>query len=314
MGPRLRGDDGWVGMFVITILLLFSTITFASTPKVVVTISPIYALTEALMQDVAEPILLVPPGASPHNYALKPSQVSDLQSANLVIWVGESLETFLIKTISQLPQNTQTLTLLTIPELNPLHFRTGRTWEQDTDEAHAHSHNGFDPHVWLDPIRADIMASAMAKALINIDPEHKHIYEANAKKLKIQIAELNQQLNKDLTPVKNKPFIVFHDAYQYLEKRYQLTAIGAVTLNPEIMPSAKHVSDIQNLIKQKNVICIFAEPQFKPAIVDMISTGTGVKQGVLDPITIKGQGFEGYRYLLTTLSQALRGCLHMKSV
>ncbi|MGA2655671.1 MAG: zinc ABC transporter substrate-binding protein [Gammaproteobacteria bacterium] len=287
-------------------IFIFSTTLYAA-PKVVVTISPIYALTEALMQDVAEPILLVPQGASPHNYALKPSQVSDLNSADLVIWVGESLETFLIKTISQLPQTTKTLTLLTTPGLNPLHFRTGHTFEQDTDEAHTHT--GFDPHVWLDPIRTEILVSAMAAALINIDPEHKNIYQTNTKKLKSQLAQLNQQLSKDLAPIKNKPFIVFHDAYQYLEQRYQLSAVGAVTLNPEIMPSAKHVSAIQHLIKQKNVVCIFAEPQFKPAIVDTIAKGTGVKEGVLDPITIKGQGFEAYRYLLTTLSGALQGCL-----
>ncbi len=288
------------------LLFIFSTALYAA-PKVVVTISPIYALTEALMQDVAKPILLVPPGASPHNYALKPSQVSDLNSADLVIWVGESLETFLIKTISQLPKNTQTLTLLTTPGLDPLHFRT------DHDHTHDHAHIGFDPHIWLDPIRTQILVTAMAQALSNIDAEHKNIYQANAQTINQQLSQLDQQLSTDLMAIQTKPFIVFHDAYQYLEKRYKLNAVGAITLNPEIMPSAQHISEIQKLIKQKNVVCIFSEPQFKPAIVDMIAKGTGVREGVLNPEGTLGDGFSGYSHLLTSLSIALQTCLNATS-
>ncbi len=291
------------------IALLFFTCSLSlhAAPKVIVTVSPIYALTQGIMQGIAEPTLLIAPGASPHSYALKPSQVSALNSADLVIWVGESLETFLIKTISQLPKNTHTLELLKTPGLDPLHFRLGRTWEQETDEVH--THNGFDPHVWLDPIRAQILVSVISQALSNIDPDNKNHYQNNATQINKQLSQLDQQLSKDLTPVKNKPFIVFHDAYQYFEKRYQLTAVGAITLNPEIMPSAQHLKAIQDLIKQKNVVCIFAEPQFKPAIVDMITQGTGVHEGVLDPLSTKGHGFAAYKALLTALSTSLRTCL-----
>lgn len=292
-------------LFAVILLSFLTTITLASVPKVIVSISPIYALTQAIMQDVAEPILLVTPGASPHSYALKPSQVSDLQTANLVIWIGESLETFLIKTLAQLPKNIQTLTLLQTPGLNPLHFRTSRTWEQD----HDHAHTGFDPHVWLDPIRAQTLVSAITQALINIDPKNKNRYETNASTLHQQLAQLDQQLKTELTPLQKKPFIVFHDAYQYLEKRYNLNAVGALTLNPEIMPSAQHVSEIQNLIRTEHVECIFAEPQFKPAIVDMIAKGTGVREGILNPEGTIGAGFTGYNHLLRTLSSALTTCL-----
>jgi zinc transport system substrate-binding protein len=285
-------------------IFIFSTTVYAA-PKVVVTISPIYALTQNIMQGVAEPILLVSPGASPHTYALKPSQVSDLNSADLVIWIGESLETFLIKMLAQLPKTTKTLTLLTTPGLDPLPFRTQRTWEHD----HDHAHTGFDPHVWLDPIRMQTLVLAIAHALADIDPNNKNIYQSNATQINTQLSQLDTQLRQDLTPVQNKPFIVFHDAYQYFEKRYQLNAVGAITLNPEIMPSAKHIQAIQDLIKQKNVVCIFAEPQFKPAIVDMIATGTQVREGVLDPLAMEGQGFTGYSHLLTHLSAGLRTCL-----
>lgn len=291
--------------FVLITILFFSSALLAA-PKVVVTISPIYALTQGVMQGVAEPILLVAPGASAHNYALKPSQVSDLNSADLVIWVGESLETFLIKTIAQLPKTTHTLELLKTPRLNPLPFRT------DHDHAHDHTHTGYDPHVWLDPIRSQILVSAIAQALSNIDAEHKNIYEANAKKINQQLSQLDQQLSTDLAVIQNKPFVVFHDAYQYLEKRYNLNAVGIVTLNPEVTPSAQHISKIQKLIKQKNVVCIFSEPQFKPAIVDMIATGTGVREGVLNPEGTIGDGFIGYSHLLTSLSTALKTCLNAK--
>lgn len=284
-------------------LFLFSTAVHAA-PKVVVTISPLYALTQAIMQDVGEPILLVAPGASPHNYALKPSQVSDLHSSDLVIWIGESLETFLIKTIAQLPQDTRTLTLLNTPGLDPLPMRTHHHAHD-----HDHVHTGFDPHVWLDPVRTQTLVAAIAQALVEMDPNHQKQYEENAAGLKKQISQLDQQLRTDLTPIQKKPFIVFHDAYQYLETRYQLNAAGALTLNPEIMPSAQHVKEIQDLIKQENVVCIFAEPQFKPAIVEMIAKGTGVREGELNPEGTVGFGFTGYSALLTTLSTALRSCL-----
>lgn len=282
-------------------------------PKVVVTISPIYALTQGVMQGVGEPILLVAPGASPHSYALKPSQVSDLNSADLVIWVGESLETFLIKTIAQLPSTTKTLALLTTPGLDPLHFRTEHDHDHNHDHNHDHVHTGFDPHVWLDPIRTQVLVTAIANALSNIDAEHKNIYQANAQKINQQLSQLDQQLRTDLSPIQNKPFVVFHDAYQYLEKRYNLNAVGAITVNPEISPSAQHISEIQNLIKQKNVVCIFAEPQFKPAIVDMIAKGTVVREGVLNPEGTVGYGFTGYAHLLTSLSTALKTCLNATS-
>lgn len=294
-------------IFKVFIIFIFSTAVYAA-PKVVVTISPIYALTQALMQDVGEPKLLIEPGASPHSYALKPSQVSELNSADLVIWVGESLETFLIKTISQLPKTTQTLELLKTSGLEPLHFRTEH--DHSHDHSHDHDHTGFDPHIWLDPVRTQILVTAIANKLSDIDPEHNTIYQANAKKINQQLTQLDQQLRTELTPIQNKPFIVFHDAYQYLEKRYHLNAVGAITVNPEILPSAQHISEIQTLIKQKNVVCIFSEPQFKPAIVEMIAKGTGVHEGVLNPEGTIGNGFAGYAHLLTSLSTALQTCLN----
>ncbi len=287
------------------ILFCFSAAIFAAPPKVVVSISPIFALTQALMQNVGEPILLVQPGASPHSYALKPSQVSDLQSADLVIWVGESLETFLIKTIAQLPQKTRVLTLLKTSGLNPLHFRTDAHFAFESD----HAHHGFDPHVWLDPIRTQILVVAMANTLVQLDPENKSHYQTNAAALTQQLTLLDQQLNKDLALIKDKPFIVFHDAYQYFEKRYGLNSVAAITLNPEMMPSAQHIKEIQDLIREKHVACIFAEPQFKPAIVEMIATGMQVKEGVLNPEGTAGFGFLGYQNLLMGLGSALRGCL-----
>ncbi len=287
------------------VLLLLLTTHLYAAPKVIVTIAPIHALTQALMADVAEPILLVSPGASPHNYALKPSQVSDLYSAQLVIWIGESLETFLIKTLAQLPPHITTQSLLTTPGLNLLPFRLGPTWEQESD----HHHVGLDPHVWLDPQRAQIMAEAISAELIRIDPANKTRYVANAAQLKQQLTQLDQQLSTLLQGVQGKPFIVFHEAYQYFDARYKLNAVGAITLNPEIMPSAQRVASIQKMIKQQKVVCIFSEPQFRPAIVDRIAEGTGVKVGVLDPIGLSGLGFASYEKLLTTLGSSLRTCL-----
>jgi zinc transport system substrate-binding protein len=288
-------------------ILFFFATTLHATPKVVVTINPIFALTEGVMQGVAEPTLLVTPGASPHNYALKPSQVSALHNADLIIWVGTSLETFLTKTLSTLPANINQLSLLTIPGINPLLARRSDAWQSDE---HDHSHHDNDPHIWLDPVRAQTIVAAITAALSNIDPQHKDQYQANAKRVTQELIALDQQLSGTFKKIQSKPFIVFHDAYQYLEKRYSLNAVGAVTVNPEIMPSVHHLNEIQQVIKKTGAVCIFAEPQFRPAIVDTIAKASGIKEGVLDPLGPGNiPGFAAYPALLTQLSMALQACL-----
>lgn len=300
-------------------------------PQVVVSIKPIHALVYGVMSGVAEPYLLLQGGESPHSYSMKPSQIKQLHEANLVIWVGPELETFLIKTIAGLPATTKVLNILETgknpfskDKLRLLQVREGHDWEshhhgkeQETQDEHAQHENdnennkqAIDAHIWLDPMNAIAIVNLTATQLIELDPTHAVQYKNNAHSLIQQLTQLHQALTTQLAPVKQQPFIVFHDAYQYLEQRYGLQAVGAVSLSPERSPSAKQLHHLHELIEEKQVRCIFVEPQFPPTLVNSLVEETHIKQGILDPLGSESAiGTKGYFDLLNNLALSLTTCL-----
>lgn len=283
----------------LALLLLFPLALFAA-PKVVVSIKPIHDLTLAVMEGTGAPVLLVPPGASPHNYALAPSQAKVLYEADLIVWVGPGLEQFLTQPLEQRKKDSTLLTLTKIPgmTLYPTHA-------QETQE-----HGPIDPHLWLDPTNLMVYTRDLAATLAKLDPEHAQLYQANSAKVLAALKSLDARLKTDLAPIKDKPIMVFHDAYQYLSKRYGLNVVGTVLLNPEVMPSVARVLEIQQTLKSKQVQCIFTEPQFKPAIVERLVTGTSVHTGILDPLGAPTPvGVPGIEALFNHLSNSLTGCL-----
>lgn len=283
-------------------------------PQVVVSITPFYALVAAVMEGVWTPQLLVQSGASPHEYALKPSEIQCLQQADLIFWAGPALETFLVKPLDNLTKthpSTMIVELVKTPGLLLLPVRHGVTWE-----VHTHSHRGNAPpfnrdmHFWLDPKNAILLTNYIVHSLSKLDPTHKAQYQKNGKNLNQRLEKLNAQLALQLQAVQNIPYFVFHDAYQYFEYRYQLQGVGAITLHPEIPPSAQRLSIIRDMIKKSKIQCIFTEPQFSSKAVHSIIQDLSVKSAELDP---EGQAAQknanGYFQLLENLANAMQQCL-----
>jgi zinc transport system substrate-binding protein len=304
-------------------LLLLPLAGWAAEPQVVASIKPVHSLVAGVMQGVGEPLLLVPGGASPHDYSLRPSDARAISQAQLVFWIGPELESFLVKPLDNARSKVRAVALLDAPGVTTLPLREGGAWEAHAHAhaepghppAHQHDHHdehdaSHDAHLWLDPVNAIAMVKQIVATLSEADPAHRADYERNGAALTERLDRLNQQLATELEPVKTQPYIVFHDAYQYFERRYGLNGVGSVVLNPEQRSGAKRIAEIQARIRELNVRCVFSEPQFQPALVETVIAGSNARRGVLDPEGAElPAGPDAYFQLLQNLSSALRACL-----
>ncbi|PWC88585.1 zinc transporter [Azospirillum sp. TSH100] len=304
---------------------------WAEAPKVVVSIKPIHSLVASVMHGVGTPTLLVRGGASPHSYTMKPSDAKALSAADLVVWVGPEMEGFLEKPLQANAPKATKLTLMDLKGLTLLQTREGGAWEAHDHGHEGHGHDGhkdhdhedhdghkdgdddhdeLNTHIWLDPANARAIVTAAADALAGRDPANAEAYRTNADRTLQAIDALDAELKATLAPLKDKPFVVFHDAYQYFEARYDLSAVGSITVSPDRRPSAKRLSAIRAKIAGLNAACVFAEPQFEPTLVRTVVEGTKAKTGVLDPEGADlPEGEALYPTLLRNLAASLRGCL-----
>lgn len=292
-------------------LLALSTTGWAAAPqgpRVVVSIKPLHSLVAGVMQGVAEPQLLLQGGASPHGYVLRPSEARLLNEAQLVVWVGPQLESFLQRTLATLGGKARQLELATELESLLLPTRSGGNWDAD-EHAHGHGHEspgGRDQHLWLDPLLAKQIVEKTAAALTAIDPAHQSQYQHNAARLQQRLDQLHEQLKSRLAPVQKVPYVVFHDAYHYFEAAYGLNAVGSLTIDPERKPGAKRIREIRARIQTLQARCVFSEPQFEPRLVATVTEGSGARSGILDPIgAALPAGPEAYFLLLNSLADNL---------
>jgi zinc transport system substrate-binding protein len=270
-------------------------------PVVVASIAPVYGLVKEVMAGVAQPRILVPGNVSPHVYALRPSDVEMLGDAAVVYWIGSPLEGFMAKTLSanRIPN-------VALGDKLPVKYkpRVGGVWEFDDD---GDSVASFDPHMWLDPANAEAMVQAIADDLAKRDPAHAKRYESNAKAAIAKIQAMDKSIAALLKNDAGKPFIVFHDAYQYFEKRYHLSGVGSIIVDAEAKPSAKRMLALRSRIQSDNVKCVFTEPQFNTALVASITEGTSATHAAIDPL-----GHGDYFKLVENLAKAVHGCLGAK--
>ena len=307
--------------------------------NVVTSIKPLHSLTSYIMEGVGEPDLIIDGVASPHNFQIKPSHAKMLQKADLVIWVGEDLESFLPSALKSIPKNAVVFELLDQSGLKKLKFREKNIFKghddhdehghdehakkeddhddhedhdehgkkEDDHDDHGHAHGEYDPHIWLDPSNAKVIVKKITNQLSKIDEDNSSVYKANSKKLLKDldglIKEVKNKINNDAS------FVVFHDAYQYFEKRFGINVIGALTVNPDVMPGAEQLSEIREVIEHEKAKCIFSEPQFNPNIINSIASDTGVKTGVLDPLGANiNKGKNMYFQLIKDMSNSLKDC------
>ena len=317
----------------------------AQAPSVVVSIKPIHSLVSAIMQGVGEPSLIVEGAASPHTYSLKPSNATALQDADVIFWVGHGLEAFLEKPLESLGGKATVVELEDAPGLEKLPFREGGPFEAHThegEEGHDHAHEGhshdtdghdhakeaeghehgeeagheghehgeFDMHLWLSPENARAIAAEAAKVLAEKDPANAETYNKNLAGLNEKLAALDKELAETVAPIKDKPFIVFHDAYQYFEHHYGVLAAGSITVSPETLPGAERLTQIRDKVKTLGATCVFAEPQFEPKLVNVVIEGTPAKSGTLDPeAATLDPGPDLYFTLMKSIATSLRDCL-----
>lgn len=303
--------------------LLVAAIPASAELKVTATIKPIHALVAQVMDGVGTPTLLVQGAASPHTYALKPSDAKALHSADVFFRVSESVEPFTRKIVAALPASVRTVTLSEAPGIELLSVRTGETFERHDhsddheghdhhDHGHAddHAHEARDGHVWLDPENARKMIAEIARVLAEASPANAAKFKVNADRADARLATLEAGIARDLEPIKGKPFVVFHDAFQYFERRFGLAAVGSITVSPEAQPSAKRLTEIRRKLAALSASCVFSEPQFQAKLVAAVTEGTSARSGTLDPEgALIDPGPAAYDTLLRNLASGLKACL-----
>jgi zinc transport system substrate-binding protein len=317
----------------------------ADVPRVAVDIAPVHSLVARVMEGVGSPDLVIPPGASPHEHSLRPSEAGALQSADVVFWTGEGLTPWMADAIGTLSEGAETVELLEAEGLTRLEFREGAMFEAhdhageaehdehdhdeethsdhahdghahedhaDHEEAghHDHAHGGYDPHAWLSPENAVIWLGVVADVLSDADPENAALYAENAAAGRAEIGALGTEIAETLAPVRDGRFIVFHDAYQYFETAFDIPASGAISLSDATDPSPARIAEIRAQVKEEGIDCVLAEPQFNPALVATVLDGTEAATGVLDPL---GSDLEPgpalYLQLMRNLAATLAECL-----
>lgn len=301
----------------------------ADAPRVVVTIKPIHALVSSVMDGVGNPTLLLSGSISPHGITLRPSQARQLAEADVVIWTGPALELPVAKAVRNLAGKSISVALQDAKGVRLYKLREGGLWAGHDHASHAgHDDHGHmkhgdkddddhgeeradvDAHIWLDPHNAIAMTRAIAGALAGADAANAAAYRANAAATIARLQALHAEIGKALRPVRGKRYIVFHDAYQYFEKRYRLTPAGSITIDPHRAPSPRRLYEIRTHILQRKASCVFREPQFEPKLVNVLVRGTSAKVGTLDPVGAALPAGKGaYEALIRGLVTSLRGCL-----
>ena len=286
--------------------------------KVVTTIKPIHSLVAGVMDGLGSPSLIVDGSNSPHNFSLKPSHAKMIEDAEIIFWVGEDLETFMIKSLESIANNATKVSFMDLDNITKLKFKEENILEvegydddhddhDDHDNHDKHADGEFDAHIWLDPKNAIEIVNEIAKTLSLKDPNKKNVYYSNAEKLNHSLNELIEKINLSIN--KDARFIVFHDAYQYFEKRFDVSSAGALILNEEALPSAKKVSEIHKIIKKQNINCIISEPQFNPNIIKSIAQDFSILTRSFDPL---GSSFDTnknlYFEMILSLSNSLKDC------
>ena len=302
------------------ISLVLGNSAIADVPNVAVDIAPVHSLVARVMDGAGSPKLIIPTGASPHEYSLRPSEAKSLQDADMVFWMGEDFAPWMENSIETLSKNADVITLLEESETKLLDYREEALFEEhdhedhdddkDHDDHDEHAHGAHDPHAWLSIENAQTWLNLVAGKLSAADPENAGVYFANAAEARKEIDALVKEVNSILEPVRGRNFVVFHDAYQYFETSFDFPAAGAISLSDASDPSAARIAEIQDRVKDQGINCVLSEPQYNPNIVATVLSGTEAKTGVIDPLGANLQpGSNLYRDLIRNMAKSLAGCL-----
>ena len=333
-------------IFIILVPLFFS-FTARAEVNVVTTIKPLHSLISSVMEGVGKPSLIIEGTNNPHTFVFKPSHAEMIENADIVFWIGEDLEAFMEKPLESLAKNAKTISFMDLASIEKLKFREQNIFDDHDDHGHddhddhghkdddhddhddhdghddehdghddhddhaghhdGHNHGEFDAHIWLDPANAKEMVLEISHELSELDPSNKSKYEDNASKTIVALDKLIEEVDKSLS--KDISYIVFHDAYQYFEKRFGVIPAGALTLNPDVLPGAKQIADIQDVINDKGIKCIFSEPQYNPKIIETLGNDMNISTGVMDPLgAYIDAGPSMYSDLINQIANSIKDC------
>ena len=311
------------------IIALFTALLAVSLPvraiEVLTTIKPLGFIAAAITDGVSEPKVLLPTGASPHDFSLRPSDIRSINSADLVVWVGPELEGFMAKPLANHPH---ALALTQVEGMPLFNYATQDSHDShdhdahdhdhaahehgdhDHDEGHeGHHHEGADPHIWLGPTQAKVIAKAIASELGKLDPANQARYDANLAAFDAKVDAKDKVIAGQMKAVNEKGYFVFHEAYGYWERHYGMSSKGHFTVSPERRPGAKTLVDIRKALEEKQASCIYAEPQFSPAVNESVARNTGAKVLLLDEVGEQVPlGPDGYPQFMQQLADAFAQC------
>ncbi len=305
------GRRAWRWLLLAALAPLVWPATLAAAPRVVASIGPVHSLAAAVMGDLGKPLQIVRGYGSPHAHQMRPSDAASLRNADLVLWIGPSLETFLQRPLAGSRDGTRVLALSAVPGLALLANRGGGVRH---DDARSRAHDevaSYDAHIWLSPFNAKLMAAAIAKELSSLDPKNAATYQTNVDRLRQRVDAMKARIALRLAPLRTAPFVVFHDAFQYFEESFALNAVGSVTASPDHLPSARRIKALRREIAESGARCIFREPQFESALLQILLEDSDARAGVLDPLgTDVAPGPGAYFELMDANTDALIECLN----
>jgi zinc transport system substrate-binding protein len=278
-----------------TLILCFCCQAQAGVPSVVVSIQPIQALVAGVMEGVGVPKLLLSPHEDAHHFSLTPTEARSINKANLFIWVGPQMEMALQNAVRTLAVNGRVLKLIDTPGLTKYELNGGQV----------------DPHIWLDPANAKVIVQYVAQALSAVDPDHAGVYGTNAEKLQVQLDELSAKLLKELEPIKDKQYFVYHDAFQYYEKAFGLTRSIPLVKDSEHTIRASQMQSIEKIASEGKIHCVFGEPNHGEKVVESVAEELDLEMGFLDPISSRDNSSAAGPYfdMMEQIASSLKGCL-----
>ncbi|UVE45778.1 zinc ABC transporter substrate-binding protein [Pseudomonas chlororaphis] len=297
-------------LFVAFTASLFVISSAQAEVRVLTSIKPLQLIAAAVQDGIAVPEVLLPPGASPHNYALRPSDVRKVQSVELLYWIGPDMENFLPRVLKG--RTLPSLAVQDLPGLKLRHFAEDNHSHAEEADEHDHDHRpgSLDAHLWLSPVNARVIADRMAADLSAVDPANAARYQSNAKAFDARLDALDARLKARLAPIAGKPYFVFHEAFDYFEDAYGLKHAGVFSVAAEVQPGAQHVAAMRTRLQEVGKTCVFSEPPLRPRLAETLVAGLPVKLAELDALGgYTPATAQGYEQVLEKLGNDLAGCL-----